>query len=68
MRRMGDIVMVRHGQTESSANGRHTSRTDLDLTQEGEDRARALSRAFVTAAFVAVISSPRSSGPAQAIR
>jgi broad specificity phosphatase PhoE len=51
--------VVRHGQTEWSANGRHTSTTDLDLTPEGEDRARALSRAFVTAAFVAVVSSPR---------
>lgn len=59
MSRMGDIVVVRHGQTEWSANGRHTSRTDLDLTPEGEDRARALSRAFVTAGFVAVVSSPR---------
>lgn len=59
MMRMGDIVVVRHGQTEWSAAGRHTSVTDLDLTPEGEDRARALSRAFVTAAFVAVVSSPR---------
>lgn len=59
MRRMGDIVVVRHGQTEWSANGRHTSTTDLDLTPEGEQRARALSRAFVTAGFVAVVSSPR---------
>ncbi|GAB3851814.1 histidine phosphatase family protein [Dactylosporangium cerinum] len=56
---MGDIVVVRHGQTEWSASGRHTSRTDIDLTPEGEDRARGLSRAFVTAAFVAVVSSPR---------
>ncbi len=59
MTRMGDIVVVRHGQTEWSANGRHTSSTDLDLTSEGEERARALSRAFVTAGFVAVVSSPR---------
>ncbi|MET7421953.1 histidine phosphatase family protein [Dactylosporangium sp. NPDC005555] len=56
---MGDIVVVRHGQTEWSAGGRHTSRTDIDLTPEGEQRARALSRAFVTAGFVAVVSSPR---------
>jgi probable phosphoglycerate mutase len=56
---MGDIVVVRHGQTEWSANGRHTSTTDLDLTPDGEARARALSRAFVTAGFVAVVSSPR---------
>lgn len=56
---MGEIVVVRHGQTEWSATGRHTSRTDLDLTPVGEDRARTLTRAFNTAAFVAVITSPR---------
>ncbi|MEV4135713.1 histidine phosphatase family protein [Dactylosporangium sp. NPDC049742] len=56
---MGDIVVVRHGQTEWSAAGRHTSRTDLDLTPAGERQGRALSRAFMTAGFVAVVSSPR---------
>jgi broad specificity phosphatase PhoE len=56
---MGEIVVVRHGQTEWSANGRHTSTTDLDLTPEGEQRARELARAFTTRKFVAVISSPR---------
>jgi broad specificity phosphatase PhoE len=57
--RMGDIVVVRHGQTEWSANGRHTSTTDLDLTQTGEAAARALSRVMVHRSFVAVVSSPR---------
>ena len=56
---MGEVVVVRHGQTEWSANGRHTSTTDLDLTQEGEARARALSRALANRPFVAVVSSPR---------
>jgi len=57
--RMGEIVVIRHGQTEWSANGRHTSTTDLDLTADGERQARELTRAFTTSAFVAVISSPR---------
>jgi probable phosphoglycerate mutase len=56
---MGEVVVVRHGQTEWSANGRHTSTTDLDLTQEGEARARALSRALANRPFVGVVSSPR---------
>ena len=39
---MGEIVLIRHGQTEWSANGKHTSYTDLDLTDEGERQARAV--------------------------
>ncbi len=33
------IALLRHGQTEWSASGRHTSVTDLDLTAEGERQA-----------------------------
>ncbi len=38
----GRIVLVRHGTTEWSAAGRHTSRTDIPLTIDGEHRATAL--------------------------
>jgi broad specificity phosphatase PhoE len=56
---VGHIVLVRHGQTEWSANGRHTSRTDLDLTEVGERQSRAVGPALAERTFVAVLSSPR---------
>ena len=57
--RVGEIVLVRHGQTEWSAAGRHTSVTDLALTPEGERQARALGAALARRRFVAALSSPR---------
>ena len=56
---MGEIVLVRHGQTEWSANGRHTSYTDLDLTEAGVGQARAAGERLRGRTFVAVLSSPR---------
>jgi probable phosphoglycerate mutase len=55
---MREIVLVRHGQTEWSAAGRHTSFTDLDLTPEGERQAVALGPRLAHRAFAAILCSP----------
>ncbi|MEU0844426.1 histidine phosphatase family protein [Streptomyces sp. NPDC005962] len=39
---MAELVLVRHGETEWSRTGQHTSWTDLPLTARGEEQARAL--------------------------
>ena len=39
---MGELVVVRHGQTEWSTSGQHTGLTDLPLLPGGEDDARRL--------------------------
>jgi broad specificity phosphatase PhoE len=56
---MAEIVLIRHGQTEWSANGRHTSYTDLDLTDVGVEQAREVGRRLGGRTFAAVLSSPR---------
>jgi probable phosphoglycerate mutase len=52
------IVLVRHGETEWSATGKHTSRTDLSLTEAGRERARALAPELAGWSFTRVVSSP----------
>jgi broad specificity phosphatase PhoE len=56
---MGQIVLVRHGETEWSAAGRHTSSTDVPLTAEGERQATTLATALAGSSFAAVLASPR---------
>ncbi len=54
-----ELWVVRHGETEWSRDGRHTSTTDLDLTEEGERVARTLAERLDPADFDLVLSSPR---------
>lgn len=53
------LYLVRHGQTEWSKSGQHTSYTDLDLTEQGEEQARALRTRLDPSEFGLVLASPR---------
>ena len=53
-----DVWLVRHGETEWSRDGRHTSHTDLPLTPAGEDEARRLAAALDGTTFDLVLTSP----------
>ena len=53
------LWLVRHGETEWSRDGRHTSTTDLELTDEGERVARELAPRLADQDFDLVLTSPR---------
>jgi probable phosphoglycerate mutase len=53
-----EVVLVRHGATEWSENGRHTSHTDLPLTQRGVDESVALGTRLQAWDFALVLTSP----------
>jgi broad specificity phosphatase PhoE len=55
----GRAVLIRHGETEWSRNGRHTGRTELALTPEGEAQVRAAASRLAGWTFAAVLVSPR---------
>jgi probable phosphoglycerate mutase len=52
--------LVRHGDTEWARLGRHTSRTDVPLTETGGEQARALGQRLAGAKFGLVLTSPMS--------
>lgn len=53
-----EVVLVRHGETEWSRDGRHTGFTDVPLTERGEAEARAVGAALRGRSFALVLSSP----------
>ncbi len=55
---MGDVWLVRHGETEWSRDGRHTGTTDLPLTEAGEAAARDLAPRLAGESFALVLTSP----------
>ena len=56
---MTELYIVRHGETEWSKSGRHTSFTDLDLTDHGIEEAKRLRGLLDPSEFDLVLSSPR---------
>jgi broad specificity phosphatase PhoE len=55
-----ELWLVRHGETEWSRDGRHTSVTDVPLTDRGVDVACALADRLAGSTFDLVLTSPRS--------
>jgi broad specificity phosphatase PhoE len=59
MGEQAEIVLVRHGETEWSSSERHTSYTDVALTERGCEQAAALARRLLGRQFALVLTSPR---------
>lgn len=53
------IYLIRHGETEWSLTGQHTSRTEIPLTQDGQASARQLKEHLQRVSFSRVLCSPR---------
>ena len=52
------LVLVRHGETEWSRVGKHTGRTDLVLTEQGQQEARLAAATLAAWSFAGCYSSP----------
>ncbi len=53
------LYLIRHGETAWSISGQHTGRTDIPLTAQGEQDARALAEGLRAVRFSRVFTSPR---------
>lgn len=53
------LVLVRHGQTDWSASGQHTGRTDVPLNDVGRTQALALGPTLARYRFACILTSPR---------
>jgi len=57
---MGELILIRHGETEWSRSGKHTGRTDVPLTEVGRAAASGLRPALAARHITATFVSPAS--------
>jgi broad specificity phosphatase PhoE len=53
-----EVVLVRHGETEWSRDGKHTGHTDVLLTERGQEQAQVVGDALRSRDFAVVLTSP----------
>lgn len=58
MHAVGELILIRHGETAWSRSGQHAGRTDIPLTDAGAAAARALAPVLTGRHLTAVFSSP----------
>lgn len=54
-----NLYLIRHGETAWTVSGQHTGRTNIPLTPQGEQEARALGEELTTVRFTRAFTSPR---------
>ncbi len=55
-----EVVLMRHGETDWSRDGKHTGRTDVSLTEPGRRQAQAVAATLRERRFAVVLTSPLS--------